>query len=57
LEAYDHGMNDRRSIEPMRLAVKTGRTFEILEDVAIRFSFSHAYIAFRPIGQYRASSR
>jgi hypothetical protein len=37
--------------------VKTGRTFEILEDVAIRFSFSHAYIAFRPIGQYRASSR
>jgi hypothetical protein len=57
LEAKDHGMSDGRSIESMRLAVKTGRTFEVLDDDAIRFPFSHAHIASRPVGQYHGSSQ
>jgi hypothetical protein len=42
-------MNDGRSIESIRLAVKTGRTFEVLDDDAIRFPFSHTHIASRQL--------
>jgi len=50
-------MNDGRSIKSIRLAVKTECTFEVLDDDAVRFPFSHAHIASRLVGQYHGSSQ